>query len=334
MSKKNITINDIAKRANVSKSTVSRVINNSTPVREDKRLAVLEAMESMKFEPNIFARGLAGGQSFTIGVMTQNIGSPFYDAISQGILVSLGKTEYSPIFADGCWSPETGMVAAETLLGRRVDGLIVVGGSVPEDELESLRERVPVLLVGREIQSWGNQCLFVDNEKAGFLATEHLIKLGHRRIVHIAGLREHQDAIKRKSGYVKALAAHGIEQDDALIVEGNFEAETGMRVAETLIENGTEFSAIFAANDMSAMGARLALYRNGIAVPEEVSVIGFDDQAESAFTTPPMTTVKQPATELGTAAAEFMIKLIGGAEYSVPNFETTITMRESTTEKS
>ena len=119
--RKNVTINDIARQANVSKSTVSRVLNDSTPVNEDKREAVLEAMKAMNFEPNIFARSLAGGQTKTIGVLTQNIGSPFYDAISQGILGQLTGTPYSPIFADGQWKPEVGQVAVETLIGRKVD---------------------------------------------------------------------------------------------------------------------------------------------------------------------------------------------------------------------
>lgn len=330
MSKKNTTITDIAKRANVSKSTVSRVINNSTPVNEEKRQAVLEAMEELNFEPNIFARGLAGGQSFTIGVMTQNIGSPFYDSISQGILATLPSTEYSAIFADGRWSPETGMAAAETLLGRRVDGLIVVGGSIPDEELESLKERVPVLLVGREISGWEEQCLFVDNEQAGYLATLHLIELGHRQIVHITGLSDHQDAIRRKAGYSRALREHNIDPNDDLIVEGQFDAESGEAAVNQLIANKVEFTAIFAANDMTAMGARLALFRHSVGVPEKVSIVGFDDQAESAFSTPPLTTIKQPAMELGKAAVESMVKLIAGLEYSVPEFEATVTEREST----
>jgi len=200
--------------------------------------------------------------------------------------------------------------------------------------LEGLKERVPVLLVGREIESWGNQCLFVDNQKAAFLATEHLIKLGHSRIVHVEGLVDHQDAIKRKAGYFQALAAHNIERDEALVVQGDFNAESGMSAVDSLVENDVEFSAIFAANDMSAMGARLALYRQGIGVPEDVSIIGFDDQAESAFTTPPLTTVKQPATKLGTAAGEIMVKLIADEEYSVPKFEAEVVVRESSQARS
>ena len=222
------------------------------------------------------------------------------------------------------------MAAAETLLGRRVDGLIVVGGSIPDQELEKLKGRVPTLLVGREISDWNEQCLYVDNEQAGYLATVHLIELGHRRIAHIAGLEDHQDAIRRKEGYLRALKEHGIERDDSLIIAGNFDATSGVLAIENLVQSNAVFTAIFAANDMTAMGARLALYRRGIRVPEDVSIIGFDDQDESAFSTPPLTTVKQPGRELGATAVESMINLIAGKEYSVPQFSATITVREST----
>ncbi|QEG20943.1 LacI family DNA-binding transcriptional regulator [Mariniblastus fucicola] len=330
MNKKSVTITDIAKRANVSKSTVSRVINNSTPVNPEKRDAVLAAMKELHFEPNIFARGLASGQSRTIGVMTQNIGSPFYDAISQGILTSLATTDYSPIFADGRWRAETGIAAAETLLGRMVDGLIVVGSRLPEDELDELKDRVPTLIVGREIDGWENLCLFLDNERAGYEATKLLIGLGHKQIVHISGIEDHQDAIRRKAGYRRALEEAGLPVDPELICDGEFDGDSGVNAIENLLNKGIKFTAVFAANDMTALGARLALYRRGIRVPEDVSIVGFDDQAESAFFTPPLTTVKQPANEMGVAAAVAMIKLIADEEYKLPNLESKVVVREST----
>ena len=330
VNKKTVTITDIADRANVSKSTVSRVINNTTPVNEEKREAVLEAMKQLNYEPNIFAQGLASGYSRTIGVMTQNIGSPFYDTISQGVLEHLNHTNYSPIFADGRWREETGMAAAETLLGRMVDGLIIVGSAIPEEELESLKSRVPTLLVGRQVEGWDNQCLFIDNEQAGFEATKHLIDLGHRRVAHISGIKDHQDSIRRCEGYLRALTESGIESDPDLICEGSFDGDSGVAAVDRLVSREVKFSAIFAANDMTAFGARLALYRRGIRVPEEVSIIGFDDQLETEFSTPPMTTVHQPAMEMGIAAAETLLKMIAREDYELPELKTRIVVREST----
>ncbi|MCL4159701.1 UNVERIFIED_CONTAM: hypothetical protein GTU68_044001 [Idotea baltica] len=214
--KRNITISDIARHANVSKSTVSRVINGTTKVNQEKKEAVLAAMKEMSFEPNVFAQGLASGSSKTIGVLTQNIGSPIYDAISQGVLNSLTKSTYSPIFADGQWKPDVGHAAVETLLGRKVDGLIVIGSVLPRSELDRVNSILPTIVVGREVEGWQNQSLFIDNEQAGFDATKHLIELGHRRIAHIAGIKDHQDSVRRMAGYKRALKESNIDIDEDL----------------------------------------------------------------------------------------------------------------------
>ena len=330
MNGKKATIDDIAREANVSKSTVSRVLNDTTPVHEEKRKAVLAAVEQLNFEPNLFARSLAGGQSKTIGVLTQNIGSPFYDSIVQGILDELTGSSWSPIFADGQWQTETGHAALETLIGRKVDGLILVGGSWAKEEFESLRERVPTIVVGRELDGWDDQWISVDNEQAAFDATRFLIELGHRRIAHVGGIRDHQDAIRRREGYCRALTEANIEIDEELICEGNFDGNSGVVAIESLLMRGKSFSAIFAANDMTAFGARLALHRKGIRVPDDVSIVGFDDQAEAAFMTPPLTTVHQPAMEMGGVAAAAIVKLINGQEYELPEMPSRIVVREST----
>ena len=128
MTPKKITIQDIADTAKVSKSTVSRVLNDTTPVNDEKRAAVLAAMKDLNFQPNLFARGLAGGNSMTIGILTQNIGSPFYNALDQGVIQRLVGTNYSPIFVDGQWQEDVGATGLRVLLGRQVDGVIVIGG--------------------------------------------------------------------------------------------------------------------------------------------------------------------------------------------------------------
>ena len=148
------TIEDIAERANVSKSTVSRVLTGNSHVAEGKKGAVLKAMAELDYQPNIFARGLAGGQSLTVGVLTQNFGSPFYDAILRGILQGFNGGDYSPIFVDGRWQPEIERAALQTLLGRRVDGLIVVGGSAPANCLPRLLSSFPWSSWGDRSQHW------------------------------------------------------------------------------------------------------------------------------------------------------------------------------------
>ena len=327
--KKNVTISDIAAHANVSKSTVSRVLNDTTPVTEEKRKAVLAAMKEMNFEPNIFARGLASGQSYTIGVVTQNLGSPFYDSISQGVVSGLADTAYSPIFADGQWQTDIGKAVVKTLIGRMVDGLIVIGSRLTPDFLEDLKQTIPTLLVGTQMDGWENLCLFIDNEQSGFEATQHLIELGHTKIAHITGITEHQDSIRRLKGYRRALKEANIKVDEDLICEGNFDGESGVSV-EQLLKRGKPFTAIFAANDTTAFGARLALFRRGIRVPEDVSIVGFDDQNEAAFFTPPLTTIRQPAEEIGNAAADTLVKLINKQDYETKKLKAKLIVREST----
>ncbi|MEM0924533.1 MAG: substrate-binding domain-containing protein [Planctomycetota bacterium] len=324
-----ITIQDIADRASVSKATVSRVINETSNVNPAKRKAVIKAMKDLGYQPNSVARSLAGGKSMTIGVLTQNFGSPFYDAISQGIISGVSGTGYSPIFADGRWDQEAGVDSIRTLIGRRVDGLIIVGGEVPVEDLNTLRERLPTVVVARQLAGWGGQCIHIDNVAGGYQATKHLIDFGHRRIAIIRGIHNHSDAIQRFEGYLKALEVAGIEVDNDLIYQGDFSGQSGVMAVNSLIAQGVHFSAIVAANDMVAFGARLALHRHGIRVPEDVSIVGFDDQAEAQYMTPPLTTVRQPAVEMGMAASVALLKVISDELSETPYLSAELRQRES-----
>lgn len=330
MTPKKATIDDIARLANVSKSTVSRVLNDTTPVHQAKREAVQAAMKQLDFQPNVFARSLAGGQSNTIGVLTQHLGSPFHDSISQGVISYLSGTNYWPLFADGNDNPTTAKAAVENLLLRRIDGLIFIGGMLPEDALVEFNKRVPTFAVGFEMQSAADRWIGVNNERAAFNATQHLIDLGHRRIVHITGIANHNDAIRRLEGYQRALRESEIEIDPELICDGRFDGQSGYDAITSLLKKGKKFTAVFAANDVCAMGAMLALSRQSLSVPADVSVIGFDDQAEASFTMPPLTTVRQPATEMGVVAAIAMVAMINKKPYKLPRLPVEVTVREST----
>ena len=323
------TIKDIANKAKVSKSTVSRVINNSHSVNEKKRKAVLAAMKKLDFRPNQLARGLAGGRSNTIGVVTHDIGSPFYDSVARGVAIGLGETPYSPIFVDGQWNAGVEEGAIQTLIERRVDGLILIGGSMAQKKLSKIREEIPLVVAGRDIPEWEEGCFFIDNFAGGYEATKYLIQCGHTEIAFISGIKNHQDAIRRKKGYTQALIDSGIEVNQALIFDGDFRAASGVLAAESLLGRNTSFSAIFASNDEMAFGARLYLYRRGIRVPDDISIVGFDDQPTSAFVTPPLTTVRQPAFELGGVAAMAIVQLLDDEPFDVPELSTRLVIRES-----
>lgn len=330
MESKKVTIQDIAEFANVSKSTVSRVLNNTTPVNDEKRQAVLQAVKELEFEPNSLASGLAGGQSMTIGIQTQKIGSPFYDLLTSGILGSLTDTRYSSILVDGFWDKTIERRGIETLLRRQVDGLIIVGGDLEYDDLMEISNRRPTLVIGREVAGMESRCLFVDNFDVGYRATKFLIDLGHREIVHITGIRTHQDAIRRYRGYRHALEEAGIPFDQDLVFQGSFDGPTGSDAIKAIVAKNKAFTAVFAGNDMSAYGARLALYELGMDVPGDVSIIGVDDQVESAYMIPPLTSIRQPAFEMGQTIGKAMVDLLANRDHVMTRPSVEICVREST----
>jgi LacI family transcriptional regulator len=327
--KKKAKIQDIAQEANVSISTVSRVLNDGASVTEAKRQAVLQAVAELNYQPNVAAQALAGGQTKTIGVITQNISNPFYDAILRGVRQGLEGSGFYPIFADGRWQAAKEQKAIETLLARRVDGLIILGGCSSEEALQQLGEQASLIIIGRNLPSLDNQCLPLDDFEGAYKATQYLIGLGHQRIAHITGLLSHQDAVERQAGYEQALADAGLELDPDLIIEGDFLEQSGVLAVEMLFTQARLFSAIFAANDQMAYGALLGLYRRGIRVPDDVSLIGFDDQRTSAYTTPPLTTIRQPAIEIGETAAQAILHLLKDKPFEMPAFPAELIIRES-----
>ena len=328
-----VTILEIAEKANVSPSTVSRVLRGSARVKQNKHDAVLQAVAELNYQPNVFAQSLASGRSMTIGVITQNVGSPFYDAILLGILQGLEGSNYSSIFADGRWQLEVEQRAVDMLLDRRVDGLVLIGGLIPEDDLQKISTQKPVIVVARPTKVLSNQCILVDNFKGAYAATQYLIEMGHRHIAHItipdASLVAADDVLQRYKGYKQALCDAGIDFDPQLVVEGNLLQQSGVLALERLLMQERPFSAIFAANDQMAYGARLALFRRGFRVPEDVSLVGFDDHYSAAYTIPPLTTVRQPAVELGEVAAAAILDLIKGKMTAISLFEPKLIIRES-----
>lgn len=326
---KKLTIHDIAEKANVSISTVSRVLNKKGQVHEEKRQAVLRVIEEFDFKPNMFAQGLASGQSMTIGVLTQRISSPIYDTIMLGILEGIEGSGYLSLFADGNWDSSVEQTAILKFMERKVDGLIIIGGKLQPDFLLNVAGKVPLIIIGRDISALGNQCLRLDDFQGGYRATQYLIESGHRSIAHITGLLTHPDAAERHNGYLQALTNAGIEFSPDLVIDGDYTETSGLMAVEMLLMRGRVFSAIFAANDQMALGARLAFYRRGIRVPEDISIIGFDDQATSAYMTPPLTTVRFPAMDIGKTAGEALLHLIKGEAYTPPVFQPSLTIRES-----
>lgn len=313
-----VTLAKIARAAGVSSSTVSRILNGTARVSADKQRAVEEAVQRYNYRPNVLARSLASGRTHTVGVLTQDISSPFYGEWLRGIEDELAATGLSPLFVSGHWNAADEQRQLEHLLTRCVDGVIVLHGLVDPDYLRAYADRVPVVMLGRPLEPMPRLvCLGVDNRQGAYDVTTRLIELGHRKIAHIAGHALQPDSEQRMIGYRQALEDAGLAFDETLIERGNFEESGGLVAMDRLLDSGATFSAVFAANDQTAYGARLAMYRRHIRVPDDISLVGFDDLPASLYSTPPLTTVRQPIYDIGRVAADAMTRLLRGE--TVPN---------------
>ena len=324
------TLEQVAREARVSTATVSRIINGTGTVSAHKRAAVMEAIERLGYRPNAVAQALARGNTMTVGVLTPDIASPFFSAILRGVEQGLDGSGYHPVFASEQWRVAEAPATLDLLLARRVDAMIVLGGNTAPERLRQLARQMPLVVVGRGVPGLEGQCLTVDQAAGAREATRHLLALGHRRIVHLAGPEDHPDARARLAGYRTALREAGVPEVPELIVPGDFSEPGGYAATEALLASGVAFTAIFAANDQSAAGAQLALFRRGLRVPGGVSVVGFDDIPGSAFERPPLTTVRQPTDPVGRAAAALVLALLREQPFDPPPFRVELIEREST----
>lgn len=307
-----VTLGMVAEACSVSPSTVSRILNGTAVVSPEKRAAVDQAIAELGFVPNPMARGLAGGRTLSVGVVTQAIDSPFYGVALRGIEEELSQAGYSPLFVSGHWDAEEERRCIAVLRSRRVDGMIILHGRLTDEALRGLAKAMPTVITGRMLAAPGLYALDFNNFEGARLATHHLLSLGHRQIAFISGDPIHPDAMERLRGYRAALEAAGARFRSALVLPGKYVEESGLMAVERLIDSREPFSAIFAANDQMAFGAALALHRRGLRVPDDVSLVGFDDLAGAAHSIPPLTTIHQAAHELGRLAAASLLDLLNG----------------------
>jgi LacI family transcriptional regulator len=325
------TIQDIADYTNVSISTVSRVLNGKSIVRQDTRVAVLEAAKILGYEANVFARSLAGGQSMTVGVVSREIGCTLYDMVMQGVIRGFAGTGYSPVFIEGQSCEDFGSDVVQKLINRRVDGIMTLGGDeyFPENLLKHLPKDLPAIVIGKQVKGWEERSVVTDNFGASYKATQLLIENGHRDIAIIRGDMSLQDAVCRYDGYCKALEDAGLKVVPDLIQNGDFLAHSGLMGIHALLARGKPFTAVVCGNDQMAIGAKLALQRRRIRVPEDVSLIGFDDEPLSAYVSPPLTTLRQSGVDMGRIAAKGLIDLISAGSCDLPLLECELVERES-----
>jgi LacI family transcriptional regulator len=314
-----VTIRDVAKESGLSPTTVSIVLNNAPlaryipPITKEK---IQRAAEKLGYRPNQFARALRSKRSHTVGVMVFDMTDPYCTLVLRGIENTLYQASYLPILTDVHNERSRFERYLEMLLDRRIEGLVVLANWLFLDinllaDLE--KSSIPTAIIGCELKGDSMSSVIVDNELGGYAALEHLHALGHRRIAFIRGPRTLGDTTPRWRGVRKCAKQHGLELDPELILDlpesrdplSSFEA--GQKLTKLLIQQKRPFTALLAFDDMTAFGAIRALDQGGLSVPEDCSVIGFDDVAPSALYTPPLTTVRQPMEAMGADAVGIVL---------------------------
>lgn len=306
-----ITINDIAKAANVTKATVSYVLNNKPGVSEETRQKILKIMKEMNYHPNAVARGLAGKSTEMLGLIIPDISDHFYVQIVRGVEKTANLYNFTLNLCTTHAIPEKERKMVDLLTNGRVDGIILMTYFLDLDFINDIKKRkIPFVLIDSTFDDKSIYSVNVDNFEAGYKATEYLIRLGHRRIAFIAGPQNSNDSLCRFRGYRQALNDHGIPYEEVLVCQGDFKREGGYQAFFNLHRLEAKPTAVFAANDQMAIGVLSAARALGLQVPQDLSVIGCDDIEASSVVEPPLTTIKQPIEEMGKHATEMIFQLI------------------------
>src|SRR5215212_2802694 len=309
------TIYDVARLAGVSTATVSRALNGTGQIAPSTRATIEAAVDQLGYRPNTIARSLVTKSTQTIALLLPDISNPFYAALVSGIQEAALGHGHTMLLCTTESDAEREEHYLRVLRAKQVDGALVDGLVLPSDRIARfVEEGFPIVCLDRDIDSRSIPLVQVDNRAGGRLATEHLLALGHTRIAHVTGAGELGISDERLAGYRDALTGAGLPVDFQLVEEGRFTDDGGHDAARRLLEREPGVTAIFAANDLSALGVLNAVAEAGKRVPDDVSVVGFDDLHLSAYTAPPLTTIRQPAVEIATLATEILIGLTKGRE--------------------
>ncbi|KWX79261.1 LacI family DNA-binding transcriptional regulator [Paenibacillus jilunlii] len=312
----NPTIKDVAQKANVSIATVSRVLNNLTGYSDKTKQKVNQAIKELGYQPNAIARGLINKRTQTIGVMFPSVSSAFSSDLLHGIDEFAHDSNYSVVVCNTDHDGKRTMKYLQLLREKQVDGIIFSSEVLSKEYYEVLESmKIPVVLVSSQTDYAKVPYVKVDDYQAVYDAIQFLISKGHRKIAMISGTKGDPIAgTPRVQGYRKALEANGIAFDSGYLVYGDFSFESGSRAMEAILRKAGEATAVFAASDEMAIGALSAALKHGLNVPEDISIMGYDDLKPAQMVTPPLTTVRQPLYEMGKIASEKLIRMIETGE--------------------
>jgi len=308
-----VTIKDIAKMANVSTATVSRVINNvSDGVGPELRAKIMKIVKDTGYRPNLLAKSMVTNKTYTIGLLSPDISTPFFQSVIKGISDCVQPCNYSLILNNVDATGTNYIKSIESILDRGIDGIFLSGffGETSQ-QLARLLSGTPVVVFDYIPRNAQLVQINTDNRNAAYKLTNYLLQMGHRRIGCITGQDRYDTVIERLKGYQRALKMHKINYDPSIVLSGELTIESALEPAERLL-NMNDVTAIFCFNDLMAYGVYKLCAQLGKRIPEDISIAGFDDLPYSEILTPPLTTIRQPGYRLGFEGAKMLLAQIEG----------------------
>lgn len=324
------TLRQVALEANVSMATISRYLNGHLKVTPETEGRILAAIKKLDYRANFLAKSLAQGQTKMLGVYTPRVSSPFYNQIRLGVELEVGQSDYVCLSISGEYQHRQEEEVLRMVIERQVDGIFVFGSDIADERLLELSGHLPMAVFGHRIQAPRACSICIDNMPAAAAAVRYLIGEGHRDIAFIGPRNPRNDLLERLEGYKSALQEAGLPFRQELLVQGEFTEPGGGAAIEVLAARGVRYTAVFCTNDQMAYGANLELHRRGLKVPDDVSLVGFDDLYTSAYINPPLTTVLQPAHDVGRELGRAMLKMLAGEAPELHTPDLRLIVRQST----
>lgn len=312
-------IHDIAKEAQVSIATVSRVLNGTQPVSDALSARVLMAAERLHYQPNPGAQSLRTRRSLVIGVIIPNISNPSFTDMVQAVQEVADQAGYIVTICSSHEDLAMEQSYLRLLHNRRVDGAIMTVVDRHMTQLTALlQNNVPVVLMDRLLEEVAIDSVTVDVQRGAYFAVEHLIQRGYQRIAMLGGPASASTAVDRLAGYRQALHDNGLSVDEALVLAGNYTQESGVELGKRLLDLPDPPTAVLVANNQMTLGFFRVVKEYGLRIPHNVAIVGFDDSEWSSLVTPPITVIDMPTYDLGKVAAEMLLKRIRGEETGEP----------------
>lgn len=315
-----VTIYDVAREANVSMATVSRVVNGNPNVKPSTRKKVLDAIEKLGYRPNAVARGLASKKTTTVGVIIPDISSIFFAELARGIEDIATMYKYNIILSNSDQNQNKEIHLINTMLGKQVDGIVFMGGTITDEHIKEFKSApVPVVLAATVDETNEIPSVNINYEQAAYEAAKELIEHGNKRIAIVSGPLDTVINEEKINGYKKALQESGIPVDENLLVKGDYTYQSGIDAVEHLLKLQKPPTAIFAASDEMALGVVHGIQDCGLSVPDDIEVVGFDNTRLATMVRPTLTTVVQPMYDIGAVSMRLLTKYMNNEEVTDQN---------------